>query len=135
MQEYFAECSEAFWSSRYITRKQIFRILSNFRRFRNDFYPFIHKELAFFDPTGYEMVKTAFNCDRRNTHIFTPPDYQSENYPLSMMKIDPPSALAGYIVFSPLVTPLILSLTANTMGTTSTVAATMLLLQFLKLWI
>jgi phenylalanyl-tRNA synthetase alpha subunit len=38
--EYFAECSEAYFSS---------------DRFRNDYYPFTKSELIEFDPVGVEM--------------------------------------------------------------------------------
>lgn len=43
--EYFAESSEAFWSS---------------RRFRNDFFPYLHCELRGFDPIAYEMCETCW---------------------------------------------------------------------------
>ena len=43
--EYFAECSEAFFSS---------------RRFRNDYYPYVHPELQGFDESGYRMCETVW---------------------------------------------------------------------------
>ena len=112
-----------------------FLIPFTFRRFRNDFYPFIHKELVSFDPPGYEMVKTAFHCDRTNTYILSPPDYNPDNYPLSMMTRPHLSSLATFTVFSPLVTPLIFSLTTHTMGHTNTLTTTMLILQLVRYWV
>eukprot|EP00930_Biecheleria_cincta_P057154 TRINITY_DN43127_c0_g1_i1.p1 TRINITY_DN43127_c0_g1~~TRINITY_DN43127_c0_g1_i1.p1 ORF type:complete len:562 (-),score=104.60 TRINITY_DN43127_c0_g1_i1:19-1512(-) len=44
-QEYFAETSEAFWSS---------------KRFRNDFFPYVNAELRSFDPGGYRMQELAW---------------------------------------------------------------------------
>ena len=45
-----------------------------YRRFRNDFYPFIYPELALFDPSGFEMVKTVFRVGERegDRQSFTP---------------------------------------------------------------
>lgn len=43
--EYFAECSEAFFSTHHL---------------RNDFYPFRHHELYEFDPDGFAMVSEAW---------------------------------------------------------------------------
>mmetsp|Transcript_32782 Transcript_32782/g.53082 ORF Transcript_32782/g.53082 Transcript_32782/m.53082 type:complete len:207 (-) Transcript_32782:71-691(-) len=43
--EYFAEACEAFISS---------------RRFRNDYFPYIHCELKGYDPIAYKMVEDAF---------------------------------------------------------------------------
>jgi len=40
--EYFAECTEAFFSS---------------RRFRNDYFPYVHAELRGFDTVGYRMCE------------------------------------------------------------------------------
>jgi len=120
MQEYFAECSEAFWSS---------------RRFRNDFYPFVHKELSSFDPAGYEMVKNAFHCDRVNTPLLSPPDYDPDNYPLPMMVRQAISPLAGYSVFTPLITPLIFSMASTTMGLTNTLTTCTFILQLCRLYV
>ncbi len=44
--EYLAETAEAFFTS---------------KRFRNDFFPFIHSELKSHDPDGYEMIAKVFN--------------------------------------------------------------------------
>eukprot|EP00401_Gymnodinium_catenatum_P073200 CAMPEP_0117498714 /NCGR_PEP_ID=MMETSP0784-20121206/21859_1 /TAXON_ID=39447 /ORGANISM="" /LENGTH=587 /DNA_ID=CAMNT_0005293813 /DNA_START=112 /DNA_END=1875 /DNA_ORIENTATION=+ len=46
--EYFAETSEAFWSS---------------RRFYNDFFPYVHAELRGFDPEAYAMQERAWGVD------------------------------------------------------------------------
>ena len=43
--EFFAESSEAFWSS---------------QRFRNDFFPYVHCELKSFDPIGYKMCEDVW---------------------------------------------------------------------------
>ncbi len=40
--EYFAECSEAYFST---------------ERFRNDYFPYIHEELKAYDPVGYAMCE------------------------------------------------------------------------------
>ncbi|CAL1152904.1 unnamed protein product [Cladocopium goreaui] len=40
--EYFAECSEAYFST---------------KRFRNDYFPYIHEELKAYDPVGYAMCE------------------------------------------------------------------------------
>eukprot|EP00466_Bigelowiella_natans_P018266 jgi/Bigna1/139761/aug1.52_g14469 len=49
--EYFAEACEAFFSS---------------RRFRNDYFPYIHCELKGFDPIAYKMVEDAFGIKGEN---------------------------------------------------------------------
>jgi len=49
--EYFAECTEAFFSS---------------SRLRNDYFPFVHHELLDFDRRGYEMVVEAWRVPRRH---------------------------------------------------------------------
>jgi len=46
--EYFAECSEAFWSS---------------RRFHNDYFPYVHAELKGFDPIGYGMCEKVWGVE------------------------------------------------------------------------
>mmetsp|Transcript_68959 Transcript_68959/g.174251 ORF Transcript_68959/g.174251 Transcript_68959/m.174251 type:complete len:172 (-) Transcript_68959:77-592(-) len=43
--EFFAESSEAFFSS---------------RRFRNDYFPYVHAELKGFDPIAYQMCQEAW---------------------------------------------------------------------------
>lgn len=43
--EYLAETAEAFFTS---------------KRFRNDFFPFIHSELKSYDADGYEMIVRVF---------------------------------------------------------------------------
>jgi len=119
MREYFAECSEAFWSS---------------RRFRNDFYPFIHSELAMFDPVGYQMVRKAFHCDRDPSSILSPLDYHPDTYHLAMLSSKIITPLVGYLVFSPLVTPIIFTMASSTMGINNTLSASMFLLQIYRLY-
>jgi len=46
--EYFAECTEAFFSQ---------------GKFKNDLYPFNHDQLKEFDPDGYELVAKAFGIE------------------------------------------------------------------------
>eukprot|EP00438_Fugacium_kawagutii_P025459 Skav225623 [mRNA] locus=scaffold4894:228594:230189:- [translate_table: standard] len=43
--EYFAECSEAYFSS---------------QRFRNDYFPYIHEELKAYDPVGYALCESIW---------------------------------------------------------------------------
>ena len=45
-----------------------------YRRFRNDFYPFVYPELKLFDPTGFEMVRSIFDVGERegNLNSFAP---------------------------------------------------------------
>lgn len=43
--EYFAESSEAFWSS---------------QRFHNDYFPYVHSELRGFDPIAYKMCEDVW---------------------------------------------------------------------------
>ena len=43
--EYLAETAEAFFTS---------------KRFRNDYYPFIHSELKSYDAEGYDMIVQVF---------------------------------------------------------------------------
>ena len=53
----------------------IYNFLSFFiRRFRNDFFPFVYKELQLFDPTGFEMVRSVFSVGERegNNNSFAP---------------------------------------------------------------
>ena len=46
--EYFAELSEAFFTS---------------KRFYNDYYPFIHSELYDFDKEGYDLIDAVWGAD------------------------------------------------------------------------
>ena len=106
----------------------------NFRRFRNDFYPFIHSELAVFDPVGYQMVGKAFHCNRDSSSILSPPDYHPDTYHLDMLASNIITPLAGYTVFSPLVTPTIFIMASTTMGMSNTLSASMFLLQVCRLY-
>jgi len=89
--EYFAECSEAFWSS---------------KRFRNDFFPFVYKELQLFDPTGFEMVRSVFSVGERegNHNSFAPSDYNPEEYSLPVLTNQSASFFFKFAVLSPIVT-------------------------------
>ena len=60
--EFFAETCEAFFSS---------------RRFRNDFFPYVHSELRGFDPIAYRMVEDAFGIrgDELATRAEFPEDW------------------------------------------------------------
>merc|ERR1711920_450234 len=46
--EFFAESSEAFFSS---------------RRFRNDYFPYVHAELKGFDPIAYKMCEDCWGIE------------------------------------------------------------------------
>ena len=93
-QEYFAECSEAFWSS---------------GRFRNDFYPFVYDELKSFDPEGHELVKIVFGCGDRDEKegSLTPEDYSPDHYPVNIMgrKLN----LRDFLMNNPLTVVLLIS--------------------------
>ena len=77
---------------------------SIFRRFRNDFYPFIYPELATFDPSGLAMVRTVFGCGEREeaAAALCPPDYAARRYPVWRMGAG--RGLATFLLASPLAT-------------------------------
>ncbi len=63
--EFFAETCEAFFSS---------------RRFRNDYFPYVHAELRGYDPIAYSMVECAFGVEgsKIKTRAEFPADWKAK---------------------------------------------------------
>ena len=117
-----------------LARNRFIHSFLTFRRFRNDFYPFIHSELAVFDPVGYQMVGTAFHCNRDPSSILSPPDYHPDTYDLVMLARNIITPLEGYSVFSPLLTPILFTMASTTIGINNTLSASMFLLQLYRIY-